>query len=485
MGIRAEDTNRRFQISFGRGKTSLIASLVLFVAACGPTYNPSGIGPINSSELTDTNPLVVEVIRLNPSSINQANKTPYNARKLPTWFQSVAETPPPASKMRALSPAQPSYEISTETKLPPDLRPIPYRIGSGDVIIIKTTPLTANETGAFNGGFQGFTVNLDGLVDLPILGAVKISGLTTNEAKNLLEMHSKAQGFNQSLELRVSEYKSSRVAISGQVRNPMLASLNDKPLYLDEALLIAGGTTTRSAKNTLIQIYRETKTYQILESQLYAQDVQKIPLQNDDRIHVIDIRNFDEKRIAFDEEVRAIDLQNRLADRSWNQQRAALGDARNNYLTALNLGGVNRDFVYLAGAVTVQGRFTLPFERGAVMADALYFEARGLERIDGDPKHIYLIRGNEDGSKVAAYWLDAQNAANLVMATRLELRPRDIIYGSNQPVTNWNRTVQGILPTLGLTSQILNLPVQANTPQVQRNTIRIQELDILAKERDL
>ena len=454
------------------------------LGACGLTYNPSGIGPIDETELTESNPLVVDVIRLNPDTVNAANTAPYNARQLPKWFQSVAKTPSASTPKNARNPSQPSYEVSTETRLPNDLRSIPYRIGLGDVIIVKTTPLTANEEGAFNGGFQGFNVNLDGMVELPILGAVKVSGLTAEETKNLLQAHSQAQGFNQVLEVRISEYKSARVAISGAVRNPMLASLNDKPLYLDEALLIAGGTTTRSLKNTLIQIYRENETYQILESELYGQRIKKIPLQNDDRINVIDIRNIDEKRNAFDEDVRAIDLQNRLADRAWNQERAALGDARNNYLTALNLGGVNRDFVYLAGAVTVQGRFTLPFERGAVMADALYFEARGLERIDGDPKHVYLIRGSDDGTSVVAYWLDAQNAANLVMATRLELRPRDIIFGSNQPVTNWNRTVQGILPTLGLTSQLLNLPVQANAPQAQRNSIRIQELDILAKERD-
>lgn len=465
-------------------KSTLLISLMCLLGACGLTYNPSGIGPIDETELTESNPLVVDVIRLNPDTVNAANTAPYNARQLPKWFQSVAKTPSASTPTNARNPSQPSYEVSTETRLPNDLRSIPYRIGLGDVIIVKTTPLTANEEGAFNGGFQGFNVNLDGMVELPILGAVKVSGLTAEETKNLLQAHSQAQGFNQVLEVRISEYKSARVAISGAVRNPMLASLNDKPLYLDEALLIAGGTTTRSLKNTLIQIYRENETYQILESELYGQRIKKIPLQNDDRINVIDIRNIDEKRNAFDEDVRAIDLQNRLADRAWNQERAALGDARNNYLTALNLGGVNRDFVYLAGAVTVQGRFTLPFERGAVMADALYFEARGLERIDGDPKHVYLIRGSDDGTSVVAYWLDAQNAANLVMATRLELRPRDIIFGSNQPVTNWNRTVQGILPTLGLTSQLLNLPVQANAPQAQRNSIRIQELDILAKERD-
>ena len=465
-------------------KSTLLISLMCLLGACGLTYNPSGIGPIDETELTESNPLVVDVIRLNPDTVNAANTAPYNARQLPKWFQSVAKTPSASTPTNARNPSQPSYEVSTETRLPNDLRSIPYRIGLGDVIIVKTTPLTANEEGAFNGGFQGFNVNLDGMVELPILGAVKVSGLTAEETKNLLQAHSQAQGFNQVLEVRISEYKSARVAISGAVRNPMLASLNDKPLYLDEALLIAGGTTTRSLKNTLIQIYRENETYQILESELYGQRIKKIPLQNDDRINVIDIRNIDEKRNAFDEDVRAIDLQNRLADRAWNQKRAALGDARNNYLTALNLGGVNRDFVYLAGAVTVQGRFTLPFERGAVMADALYFEARGLERIDGDPKHVYLIRGSDDGTSVVAYWLDAQNAANLVMATRLELRPRDIIFGSNQPITNWNRTVQGILPTLGLTSQLLNLPVQANAPQAQRNSIRIQELDILAKERD-
>ncbi len=54
---------------------------------------------------------------------------------------------------------------------------------------------------------------------------------------------------------------------------------------------------------------------------------------------------------------------------------------------------------------------------------------------------------------MTAWHLDASNAVNFVIATRFELRPSDIVFVSQQPVTRWNRAIAQILPTLGLGRQ--------------------------------
>jgi polysaccharide export outer membrane protein len=49
---------------------------------------------------------------------------------------------------------------------------------------------------------------------------------------------------------------------------------------------------------------------------------------------------------------------------------------------------------------------------------------------------------------VTAWHLDASNAVNLIVATRMEMRPNDVIFIAEQPITRWNRVIQQFVPTL-------------------------------------
>ncbi|WP_164661972.1 hypothetical protein [Tropicibacter sp. Alg240-R139] len=50
--------------------------------------------------------------------------------------------------------------------------------------------------------------------------------------------------------------------------------------------------------------------------------------------------------------------------------------------------------------------------------------------------------------RVLALHLDAENAAAFVMATKLELRPNDIVFIAEQRVTRWGRVVNQLGPGL-------------------------------------
>ena len=128
-------------------------------------------------------------------------------------------------------------------------------------------------------------------------------------------------------------------------------------------------------------------------------------------------------------------------------RRAALSERRNNFEALIALDAVDRDFVYLTGEVTRPGRFPLPFGRVATLADAL-FSGEGFSSETGNPSQIYVLRGTAGTAGVTAWQLDARNVANLVLATQMQLRPNDIIFIAEQPVTKWNRTVQQIVPSL-------------------------------------
>ena len=52
------------------------------------------------------------------------------------------------------------------------------------------------------------------------------------------------------------------------------------------------------------------------------------------------------------------------------------------------------------------------------------------------------------GDRVTAYHLDGSNPVNLIRATDMELRPNDIVFVAQQPVTKWNRVVQQLTTSL-------------------------------------
>ena len=61
-----------------------------------------------------------------------------------------------------------------------------------------------------------------------------------------------------------------------------------------------------------------------------------------------------------------------------------------------------------------------------------------------------LRSGNapEAGDITIAYHLNARNAANLVLATQFEMRPSDVVFIEEQPITKWNRAVQQVFPSI-------------------------------------
>lgn len=50
--------------------------------------------------------------------------------------------------------------------------------------------------------------------------------------------------------------------------------------------------------------------------------------------------------------------------------------------------------------------------------------------------------------RIVAYHLDASNVVQLMNATVFEMRPRDIVFIEEQPITKWNRALQQLFPVL-------------------------------------
>jgi len=67
------------------------------------------------------------------------------------------------------------------------------------------------------------------------------------------------------------------------------------------------------------------------------------------------------------------------------------------------------------------------FNNIACVADNIYSE-NGIRTREGDLSQIYILRGTSSDTSVIAYHLDAKNAVSLLLATKMQLRPNDIVF---------------------------------------------------------
>ena len=61
-----------------------------------------------------------------------------------------------------------------------------------------------------------------------------------------------------------------------------------------------------------------------------------------------------------------------------------------------------------------------------------------------------ILEAAQGAPSCECIWILAggRNAANFLLATRFQLRPNDVIFVAEQPVTKWNRVITQITPSL-------------------------------------
>lgn len=432
----------------------------LTLAACGVAYQSPDVIPGTSDASK------VRVVPVTAESVMIANRSAFKPQTLPAIFSQTAgssglrgvRTPPVPAAIPENRPQQ------LETRVPPAADPGPYRIGVGDVVLLATPQSggTVEElTGllAAQNRRQGYTVQDDGAIAIPDVGRVRIAGETLEEAEAMLFQRLVENQIDPTFSLEIAEFNARKVSIGGAVANPIVAPIRLSPLYLDQALAAAGGVTADDLDFASVRIYRDGSLYQIPLSRLYADSgLQRIQLVDGDSVFVDTEFELEKASAYFEEQIRLAEFRQGARTAALNElatevslRRASLTEARDNFQTRLDLGGVKRDYVYLTGEVGEQSRFTLPFDQTASLADALYDGGAGVPTRTGNVREIYVLRGSDNPREfaaVTAWHLDARNAANLMLATRFELRPNDVIFVAEQPITRWGRVVDQITPSL-------------------------------------
>lgn len=431
------------------------------LAGCGAVYH----APSVSSGQADSG-AKVRLISVTPESVLAANRSSYKPKSLPDAFYQSAGVNGNIRGAGAIpeSAFQPQTRpASLETRIPKSVPQQPYRIGVEDVLLLAT-PKTGGSVEELSGllaaqnSRQGYKVQDDGAISIPDVGRVQVVGMTLEDAENEIFNSLVAAQINPAFSLEISGFNSQKVSIGGAVKNPTIVPISLSRLKLNDALSAAGGVTLTDLDYAAIRLFRDGSLYQIPVKELYSRrDLQNIQLLDGDSLFVDTDFELDKAQAYFAQQIQVAEYRQSSRTQALaalnseaDLRRDELKERRENFEDRLQFDAVDRDYAYLVGEVTNQARFPLAFERKSSLADALYSEG-GFATRTGDPTQIYVLRGSQNPAEfagVTAWHLDARNAANFILATRMELRPNDVIFIAEQPVTSWNRVLTQIGPSL-------------------------------------
>ena len=171
-----------------------------------------------------------------------------------------------------------------------------YRLYRGDTVAINAVGFDSGDADAGDAtprdsGIGDFTVGIDGYVQLPFIGNVKMEGLTLDEAKEVL-MESLTQYLRiPDLSLLITSYGPRKVYVMGEVAHPGLVNLSIDNMNAYAALASAGGWTShgRSTRTQIIRVIDGTMYYRRLDMKKYIKKhdlTQNVMVEDGDIIYV-------------------------------------------------------------------------------------------------------------------------------------------------------------------------------------------------------
>ena len=283
--------------------------------------------------------------------------------------------------------------------------PQPYRIGPQDILLVTvwdhpelTLPLGQFRTDAAT----GMVVDEQGFLYYPYVGRVKVGGLSVVQARELLTAKLDSVLQKPQVDVKVVAFRSQKVFINGEVRNPGTYNLTDVRLTLAEAIARVGGF-------------------------LPTADQSRLTLTRGDRSWDLDL----------------LDLlgQGNLVDRVVLQD----GDS-------LMVHAREEAPVYVLGELRNAG--PVPAYNGRLSLAQAISEAGGISNLTADARSIYVLRRGAAPNSVDVLHLDGYNPVAMVLADRFQLQPRDIVYVDAGRLVRWNRVVSLLLPSTSILTSI-------------------------------
>lgn len=204
-----------------------------------------------------------------------------------SWCLALCLLSAPPSPARAQSQgAAPAVSAAlatpTEASLPPPRDD--YRLGGGDALrvqVFQSPDLTVEAR-----------VSESGLISYPLIGAVRVAGLTASQLEQLLAQRLQEGRFlqNPQITVNVTAFRSQLVSVLGQVARPGRYPIETTGMRLSEMVSVAGGVGPAGADEVVLVTQRSGQATRIevdLAALFAAGDLARDPpLQAGDLIYV-------------------------------------------------------------------------------------------------------------------------------------------------------------------------------------------------------
>jgi polysaccharide export outer membrane protein len=126
----------------------------------------------------------------------------------------------------------------------------------------STTPITGTDAGVGTNSITnsqqltqpsapGFLVDPEGRIELPLIGNIKVTGLTTTEARDTIKNRLKTYLKEPTVNVRFLNYK---ISVMGEVARPSVYVISNEKVTLPEALSLAGDITIFGKRDNVLII---------------------------------------------------------------------------------------------------------------------------------------------------------------------------------------------------------------------------------------
>lgn len=274
-----------------------------------------------------------------------------------------------------------------------------YKIAKGDVLNISlpaypevTPQMTYNNTNPYA---AGVLVDQEGFIQFPLIGRIKVLGMTTTQLTNTLNAKLGHYLKYPDAQVRVLNYRGNKFYIGGQVKNPGQYDIADQPVSIYEAMSLAGGSNN-TADTENVSLTRQGRVYHLGLRSLQNMGISphNIIIQHGDSIHI--------------------------------------GSRENNK-------------VYVVGEFGKPNPVAIPED--GISLSGILGEANGLNSATANAGKIYILRENYGQNTASIYHLNLKTITNFSVANRFIMQPDDIVYVDPTGLARWNRVVNLLLPS--------------------------------------
>jgi polysaccharide export outer membrane protein len=175
----------------------------------------------------------------------------------------------------------------------------PLTIQKDDILAINVTSLNSEASAIFNVGNtssnqasgssalnNGFLVDHKGEVQLPLVGPIKVIGLTTTEAREIIRNRLLEYLKEPVVSLRLANFK---IALIGDVARPGVYPINSERISIIDALGLAGDLNITAIRKNILLVREVNGERKFIRLDLNSKELFTSPyyyLQNNDALYV-------------------------------------------------------------------------------------------------------------------------------------------------------------------------------------------------------